>query len=106
MILPLDYLTQFSDSISELKRMYQLNVELLEQLAITCDFIKRNKIPVPNEETFNSLLNKTTTLIDEIQADELITLQYSVNRHNPSDDSYHEPRNRRKVNRTVRTTII
>lgn len=104
MILPLDSLMQFSDSISELKRMYQLNAELLEQLAVTCDFIKRNNIPVPNEETFNSLINRTVALIDEIQADEHKTLQYT--KLPSSDDGYHEPRNRRRVNRTEKSYCL
>jgi hypothetical protein len=74
--LPLDYLTDVIDSLSELKRMFQLNVELLEQLAVTCDWLKKNNVPIQNEETFNSLLNKTTSLLAEIQADEPKSIIY------------------------------
>jgi hypothetical protein len=100
--LPLNSLPQISQiisSLTELKRMYQLNSELLEQLAVTCDFIKENGIHVPNEEKFCSLLNKTYALLSEIQADEPKTLVYKK----LSDDGYHEPQNRRRVNRTEKS---
>ncbi len=86
--MPLDSLTQISqiiNSLSELKRMYQLNSELLEQLSVTCDFLKENGVHVPNEEKFYSLLNKTYALLSEIQADEPKMLQYTVSRRKVTD---------------------
>jgi hypothetical protein len=87
MTLPLDSLTEVIDSLSELKRMYQLNVELLEQLAVTCEWLKKSGVHIPNEDTFNSLLNKTTTLLDEIQADspKTLLLTYQTNCHSKTD---------------------
>jgi hypothetical protein len=49
--------------------MHQLNLELLEQLAITCDWLRVSGVKLPNERAFNALLNKTTALLDEIQTD-------------------------------------
>ena len=74
--MPPDSLTEIIDSLTELKRMHQLNLELLEQLAITCDWLRNSGIRLPNESTFYSLLNKTTTLLDEIQADSPKTIVY------------------------------
>lgn len=80
MTLQHDNLTAIIDSITELKRMKQLNIELLEQLAVTCRWLRISGISLPNASTFDSLLNKTITLLDEIQADTPIMLQYNVNR--------------------------
>jgi hypothetical protein len=68
MTLQPDNFTYIIDSLTELKRMYQLNVELLEHLAVTCDWLRLSGVKLPNESTFDSLLNKTTALLDEIQA--------------------------------------
>jgi hypothetical protein len=76
MTLPHDSVTEIIDNLTELKRMYQLNLELLEQLAVTCDWLHKSGVHLPNESVFFSLLNKTTTLLDEIQADTPKTLQY------------------------------
>ena len=76
MTLPHDNLTEIIDSLSDLKRMYQLNIELLEQLAITCDWLRNSGVRLPNESAFYSLLTKTTSLLDEIQADSPKTLIY------------------------------
>jgi hypothetical protein len=75
------------ETLKELKRMHQLNLELLEQLNVTCQWIIDNNIQVSDEEHMSSLLNKSLTLLNEI---------YSK----PYDDSYHDAQNRRKVNRT------
>ena len=85
MTLPLNSLTEIVDSLSELKRMYQLNIELLEQLAVTLERQKTSGVHNPNEDTFNSLLNKTNTLQDEIQADEPKILTYNINRRKVTD---------------------
>ena len=49
-----------------LKRMYQLNLELLEQLNVTCGWLLKNKINVPNKQSLVSLLIKSRTLLEEI----------------------------------------
>jgi hypothetical protein len=88
MTLPLDSLTQLnqlSSALSELKQMYQLNTELLEQLSVTLNFLKNSGVHLPNESTFNSLLNKTMTLLDEIQADEPKILTYNISRRKVTD---------------------
>lgn len=64
------------DTLQELRRMHQLNMELLEQLAVTCEHLVSNHVEVPNSNIFTSLLNRAMTLLDELQADEPKTLQY------------------------------
>jgi hypothetical protein len=73
-------LQEVIDTYQELQRMHQLNIELLEQLAVTCDYLLRNKVAMPNESTLVSLLEKAMTLLNEIQADKPKLLQYTTNR--------------------------
>ena len=81
-----DPLTEIIDSVTELKRMSQLNLELLEQLAVTCNWLRNCGIRLPNENALDSLLNKTIALLNEIQADEPKTLQY---KKIPTDEILH-----------------
>ncbi len=67
-------------TMQELQRMHQLNIELLEQLNVTCSFILEHKVEIPNKDTLISLMSKAWTLLDEIQADDPKILQYSTNR--------------------------
>ncbi len=67
------------DILQELQRMHQLNIELLETLAIACSHITKNHVDVPNESTFISLLGKAWALLDEIKADEPRIIQYTTN---------------------------
>ena len=77
MTLPPDALTEFVDSLVYLKEMYRLNLELLEQLDVTCVWLIENHIPLPNTSTFTSLLTKAKSLLSEIQADEPKIIQYT-----------------------------
>jgi hypothetical protein len=61
-------LTEIIDTLGELKRMHQLNLELMEQLDVTCGWLLDNNIQVPNHEHFLSLLIKARTLLKEIYA--------------------------------------
>jgi hypothetical protein len=45
--------------------MHQLNLELLEQLAVVCKWMLSNNIQVPNRDKFVSLLRKARILFDE-----------------------------------------
>jgi hypothetical protein len=67
--------------------MHELNLELLEQLSVTCDWLLEKHISLPNESTFCSLLIRAKTLLSEIQADESKILQYRTisNRRNVTD---------------------
>ena len=69
-------LNETIETLAELKRMHQLNMELLEQLAVACDFLKKSGVPLPNASTFVSLLSKAVSLLNEIQADEPKMMQY------------------------------
>jgi hypothetical protein len=94
--LPHNDLTEIINSLTELKRMYQLNAELLEQLAVTCDWLRRSGVSLPNENAFFSLLNKAVALLNEIQADSpkvLIYQKLSDERKHPeeSDGEVTEP---------------
>ncbi len=76
--MPLDAMTEAINTFTELKRMHQLNLELLEQLNASCSWIREHNVPIPNAEALASLLNKALTLADEIQADAPKILQYQV----------------------------
>ena len=86
MILPNDTLTEIIDTLTELKRMHQLNLELFEQLNVACGWLLEHKIPVPNASTFYSLLVKAKALLIEIQAETPKMLHYPK----LSDGSYHD----------------
>jgi hypothetical protein len=64
-----DAIQETINVLSELKRLHQLNFELLEQLNVTCQWILDNHIAVPNEEKMRSLLGKSLTLLSEIHTD-------------------------------------
>jgi hypothetical protein len=66
--------------------MHQLNLDLLEQLAVTCDWLQKTGIHLPNESTFLSLINKATTLLNEIEADDPKVLQYRTIRRKVTDE--------------------
>jgi hypothetical protein len=100
MTLPLDSLTEIIDSLTELKRMHQLNLELLEQLAVTCDWLRNSGVRLPNASMFYSLLNKATTLIEEIQADKTNLIQYNASRRKVTDFD-----NRQEGNSTLFTYL-
>ena len=72
--MPHDSLTEIITSLGELKRLHQLNLELLEQLSVACGFLTENKVPIPNEGTFVSLLKKATTLLSEIYSEPSSTM--------------------------------
>jgi hypothetical protein len=74
--LPHDTVTEIIDTLTELKRMHQLNLELLEQLSVSCSWLMEHNVPIPNAETICSLLKKATILLSEIQADQPKILQY------------------------------
>jgi hypothetical protein len=61
-----DALTEIIDSLKELKRMHQLNYELLEQLNVACGYFLENHVKMPNEDKIVSLLSKAMTLLKEI----------------------------------------
>jgi hypothetical protein len=64
------------ETLTELKRMYQLNYELLEQLNVACQWILDNQIHISNEEQIRSLLSKAVILLNELRADEPRIIQY------------------------------
>lgn len=59
-----------TSTLNELLRMYELNQELLETLAVTImwikDYAEKHNIPLPREASYQSLINKSQTLIEEI----------------------------------------
>ncbi|MFB3889517.1 MAG: hypothetical protein ACE14S_08495 [Candidatus Bathyarchaeia archaeon] len=85
-------------TLTELKRVHQLNLELLEQLSVACDWLMSNNIPVSNASTFASLLEKSVALLNEIQAESPKIIQYTKlsdgRKHpNKSDGEVTEPCN-------------
>jgi hypothetical protein len=75
------------DALSELERMHQLNVELLEQLNVTCGWLLDNNIHPPNEKQFYHLLSKAKSILEELRADKPTILQYQAIRRNFTDDN-------------------
>lgn len=73
-------------TLTELKRMHQLNYELLEQLNITCQWIVDNQIAIPNPDHLHSLLVKSLSLMAEIEADEPKILQYNISKRKVTDN--------------------
>lgn len=71
-----DSLQEVIDTLSELKRLHQLNFELLEQLNVTCQWMIDTHLCIPNEEKMRSLIGKSLILLNEIRADEPKILQY------------------------------
>jgi hypothetical protein len=100
------YLSEVHQTLGELIHIHQLNQELLETLSETMQWIRAyieiHCISLPNNSAFDSLMNKAETLIEEITADTpLFPRRYRI-----SDDSYHEPSNRRKVIRTFLILLV
>ena len=80
-----DLMQEAIDTLTELKRMHQLNFELIEQLNIICQWIVDNNIKVPNEDALRSLVGKSLSLITEIQVDEPKILTYNISRRKVTD---------------------
>lgn len=64
-----DILSTVIRTLEELKRMHQLCYELLEQLNVSCGFLRQNNIRLPNEEKLASLLSKAMVLLEEINTE-------------------------------------
>lgn len=69
-----DMLTEIIETLQELKRMHQLNYELLEQLNAACGYFLENHIKMPNEEKIFSLLSKAAILLREIQSESTLSV--------------------------------
>lgn len=58
------------NTLEQLLTMHQLNLELLEQLDVSCHWILENKIQIPNEKNILSLLSKADILLKEIYSNQ------------------------------------
>jgi len=67
-------------TLGELVKMHKLNQELLETLSVTAQWLRsyaeKHNISLSNSSTFDSLINKATALLNEIQAGKPNVLQY------------------------------
>lgn len=63
-------------TLSELKRLHQLNFELLEELNITCQWLIGSNFDIPNKEHLKSLLGKSLSLLNEVNSNTPQLLQY------------------------------
>jgi hypothetical protein len=93
---------EIATSLAQLDRLHQLNLELLEQLDVTCEWLLDSGFQIPNANKLKSLLSKANTLLTEIYDERPSTLLFSK----PSDGSYHVSSNRRKVNRTDKNRLL
>jgi hypothetical protein len=57
-------LHDLDEILQEAKRVHQLNIELLEQLDISCGWLLDNHVQVPNTSTFCSLLTKAKAILN------------------------------------------
>jgi hypothetical protein len=94
--LTMSELPSIIQSLQELQRMHQLNLELLEHLGVFFQWILDSKIDISNKEKFESLLHKTKALMNELYClDSPKTLHYSAIRRkvtdNKSDEEVPEP---------------
>ena len=65
------------ETLQELERMHQLNLELLEQLGVVFVWILENDVPIPNKDKLDALLNKMHSLMKELySSNSLKILQY------------------------------
>ncbi len=64
-----DVIQEVVDTLNELKRLHQLNFELMEQLNVVCQWILDNHISIPDDGKMRSLLGKSLTLLTEIRTD-------------------------------------
>jgi hypothetical protein len=78
-------LTEIIDTLTELKRMHQLNYELLEQLNVTCDYLLTHYPNLPNNKKLASLLSKSMSVLKEIKTNSPKILVYQ----NLSDERKH-----------------
>ena len=94
----LSELSTIIQTLQELQRMHSLNLELLEQLDVVCQWIIENKLPIPNKEKLNSLLLKAQTLLQELYFEKTPTLLHmKLSDENlqgdKSDKEFTEPKN-------------
>jgi len=81
-------LGEIIETLKELRRMHQLNFELLDQLNVACGWVLENHIDLPNKEKLASLLSKGTTLLEEINTESASDEWKHVRK---SDDKVPEP---------------
>lgn len=71
-------LTKIIETLQELERVHQLNLELLEQLDVVFEWIIKSDVPVPNREKLSSLLVRTHALLKELYSSSPQILQYQA----------------------------
>lgn len=93
-----DILTEIISTLQELKRMHQLNYELLEQLNVACGYFLENHIRMPNEEKLASLLTKATTLLEDMNSK---PPSDGFLQHKKSDKDFTEPYSAKLIFQTI-----
>jgi hypothetical protein len=72
----LSRLAEIIETLQEVERLHQLNLELLEQLNVIGGWLVEHDIPIPNPHILYSLLAKAKALLNEIESDEPKVVQY------------------------------
>lgn len=91
-----DAIQEAIDTLTELKRLHQLNFELIEELNTASQWILDNNINVPNKERIRSLLGKSLALLKEIQSEpttEILVVKKLTDgflQRNPNDKDFTE----------------
>jgi len=97
-----DLIQEAIETLNELKRMHQLNFELLEQLNVTSQWIIDNKVKIPNENQMTSLVGKALTLLNELHGETPKTLQY----RKIADESLHGHQTDEEFTEPEKTSLI
>jgi hypothetical protein len=93
-------LEEATATFNEILRMHKPNAELLETLSVAAQWLgnyaKKHDISFPNSSTYESLINKAETLIEEISQDPQPYLTFKklsdgFSHRKPSDDNDTEP---------------
>lgn len=100
-MIALSELAKIIETLQELERVHQLNLELLEQLDVVFEWIIKNDMLVPNREKLSSLLIKIHALLEELYSSSPQILQYQAIRRKVTDEE-----NRQRGNRTLTNICV
>ena len=79
-------LSEIIGTLRELERLHQLNLELLEQLNVICDWLVEHDIPIPNPQSLYSLLSKAKSILNEIENSEPRILHFQAIRRKVTEE--------------------
>lgn len=87
MDLTVSELTVVIQTLQELQRMHQLNLELLEQFNIFTEWAVKNNVDLPNKENLKSISHRIEALLKELYSTDTpqILLYQKISRRKVTD---------------------